>query len=143
MPGFARCFAVCLVAVAGKLADRHPHVLASVAEEMALSVILDEAEAILDMQGRRVDMRAEAEGAFQDADFERFLIPASMALRTVKRPSTRRWPTSASKTGSDSSAQRSPCTHTSQRRRRRSNRRSATAHCATDARSTDARPQPK
>jgi hypothetical protein len=67
---FARSFAVCLIAVAGKLTDRHPHVLASVAEEMALAAILDEGESAFDLDGRKVDMRAEAEAAFQDTDFE-------------------------------------------------------------------------
>jgi hypothetical protein len=73
--GFARRFAACLIAVAGKLTDRHPHVLASVAEEMALAAILDEAEAILEMDGIQADMRAEAEGAFQDTDFESLFDP--------------------------------------------------------------------
>ena len=72
---FARSFAVCLIAVAGKLTDRHPHVLASVAEEMALAAILDEAESALDLNGRKVDMRAEAEAAFQDTDFELLFDP--------------------------------------------------------------------
>jgi hypothetical protein len=74
--GFARRFAVCLVAVAGKLADRYPHFLASVAEEMALAAILDEAQAILDEEGRDADLRAEAKGASQDADFEVLFDPS-------------------------------------------------------------------
>jgi hypothetical protein len=73
--GFARCFLVCLVAVAGKLADRDPHVLGSVAEEMALAAILDEAEAILETSGGHADMRAVAQSAFQDADFEILFNP--------------------------------------------------------------------
>ena len=72
---FARSFAVCLISVAGKLTDRHPHLLASVAEEMALAAILDEAESALDLNGRKVDMRAEAEAAFQDTDFELLFDP--------------------------------------------------------------------
>jgi hypothetical protein len=72
---FARSFAVCLISVAGKLTDRHPHVLASVAEELALAAILDEAGSVLDLDGRKVDMRAEAEAAFQDTDFELLFDP--------------------------------------------------------------------
>lgn len=72
---FARRFAVCLISVAGKLTDHHPHVLASVAEEMALAAILDAAESVLDVKGHKVDMRAEAEAAFQDADFELLFDP--------------------------------------------------------------------
>jgi len=72
---FARGFAACVISVAGKLTDRHPHVLASVAEEMALAAILDEAESILETRGHPVHMRAEAEAAFQDADFELLFTP--------------------------------------------------------------------
>jgi hypothetical protein len=66
---------VCLISVAGKLSDRHPHMLASVAEEMALAAILDEAQAILDEDDHDADIRAEAEGAYEDADFEILFDP--------------------------------------------------------------------
>src|SRR5215208_3677116 len=75
---FAKQVAVCLIVVAGKLTDRHPHVLACVAEEMALGALIDEAATDLGEAGERdqaAELRAAGEGAFQDMDFELLFDP--------------------------------------------------------------------
>ncbi len=75
---FAKKLTVCLIAVAGKLTDPHPHLLASVAEEMALAAIVEQAATDLEEAGREGDvteLRDVADGAFQDRDFELLFNP--------------------------------------------------------------------
>ena len=75
---FAKKLAVCLIAVAGKLTDRRPHILACVAEEMALAALVDEAATELGEAGeldQAAELRAAGEGAFQDMDFELLFDP--------------------------------------------------------------------
>jgi hypothetical protein len=90
-PHFLRKFAICLITVAWKLAQPGHSVLASLAEELAAWVILQEAK-------RHLEDETEEEGedafaAFIDAYFEEPILSISttmplMALRRPRSPSS-------------------------------------------------------
>ena len=67
---FAKEFVVCLVTVAAKLVQPGNWPLACVAEELALHIIIEEAEAILETRGEEADFGDVRDLAFKDADYE-------------------------------------------------------------------------
>jgi hypothetical protein len=75
-PLFARKFTVCVVTVAWKLTWPRPLPLACLAEELALSAIIDEATTFLELQGVVADFDDFIEEWFQDLDFEILFDPA-------------------------------------------------------------------
>ncbi len=66
---FAKEFVVCLATVACKLVQPGNWPLACVAEELALHVVVEEAEAILEAGGEEADFDDVRELAFKDEDY--------------------------------------------------------------------------
>lgn len=73
---FAKAFIVCISTVVWKLQSPDQQELACVAEELALSAIVDQVEALFEIRGQSADLSQVYEEAFQDTDFE-FLFDAS------------------------------------------------------------------
>lgn len=72
---FAQRFLVSVVSVGLKLAQDEPTELSSVAEELALNAIIDQAEAWLDVEGKKADFELFRDEVYQDFDFELLLSP--------------------------------------------------------------------
>lgn len=73
---FAKKFVVCVSTVVWKLQSPDPQELACVAEELALNPIVGQAQALLEVRGRPVDLGDVYEEAFQDIDFEFLFDPS-------------------------------------------------------------------
>lgn len=72
---FAQRFLVAVVSVGLKLAMDEAAVLSSVAEELACNAIMQEAEAWLELEGKKADFEAFRADVYQDFDSELLLSP--------------------------------------------------------------------
>ena len=73
---FAKAFVICVSTVVWKLQSPDQQELACVAEELALSAIVGQAQALLEMRGQQVNIGDVYEEAFQDTDFEFLFDPS-------------------------------------------------------------------
>jgi hypothetical protein len=73
---FAKQFLVCFTTVSWRLFSPGEHRLTCVAEELALSALIDQAEAVLDSRGKEANFDHLVEIAFEDMDFEALFDPA-------------------------------------------------------------------
>lgn len=69
-PAFARKFFMCLVTVVWKLGQAEIIRPPCVAEELAASILIQEAEALLEERGEAADFEAFYDSLFEDTDFE-------------------------------------------------------------------------
>jgi hypothetical protein len=74
-PLFARQFLMCMATVAWKLRSPGEHLLACVAEELALHALIEEAKRLLDEDGVPADFESFEDVAFEDLDFEMLFDP--------------------------------------------------------------------
>jgi len=72
---FAQRFLVSAVSVGLKLAQSKPAILCSVAEELALNAIIDQAEVWLELDGKRADFDEFRSRVYEDWDFELLFDP--------------------------------------------------------------------
>lgn len=75
-PLFLKRFYIALITVGYKLAlPESSAMLACTAEELALSMLIQRAEVILEEKGKEADFDEFKESAFQDWDFEQLYVP--------------------------------------------------------------------
>jgi hypothetical protein len=75
-PQFAKQFLMATATVAWKLAQPQWHLLACIAEELALNAMVRKAEALLEDQGKKPDVVLFEDSALEDLDFDVMFDPA-------------------------------------------------------------------
>lgn len=81
---FAQRFFACLMTIVWKLGQREPIPLSCTAEELAAHILIEEAEALLEMKGIEADFGDLYDMLFEDVDFEFLYEGAHDGIETTE-----------------------------------------------------------